>query len=426
MIHLLTALPSITAETHIKGFTQPGASRNTLDNGDNSNICVILDGDTNQIADGFTVASGADDSAALLVSGIAFSGFTHSALNLRGGVGHYVNGIRTGGSVNGVNLVGVSYGVILGPGVHGATIGSASDDGARNILGGVVNNAIQIDIPSGSTPAAHDNQIYGNYIGVSYIGTASQNNANGVGGISVRGFSNTIQNNVLGFNTAQAIHVSGADAHDNTITSNYIGIDFNGFVVANGIGILVDTGASDNDLSSNIIWYNTGAGVSILDTSDHDNLQGSSFWGNDGLGIDLGGDGVTPDDNDSLAVNQPNRKQNFPLITSAIGEDFSGTVAGYVVTTPGDYAIEIFASDGCDASGYGQGEYLVGTGTATVSGNILVQGQAPGDFSIPVSAFFLEGYTHITATATDSNGNTSEFSKCFDYTDDQIFRGDFE
>jgi hypothetical protein len=426
VIHLQTALPSTTAETHIIGFTQPGSSANTLDNGDNSNICVILDGDTNQIADGFAVAAGADDSASLSVNGIAFSGFTHSALNLRGGVGHYVNGIRTGGSVNGVNLVGVSYGIILGPGVHGATIGSTSDDGARNVLGGVDNNAIQIDLPSGATPAAHDNQVLGNYIGVSYVGTASHNNANGVGGISVRGYSNTIQGNVLGFNTAQAIHVSGADAHDNTITKNLIGSDFNGTALANGVGILIDTGASDNDLSNNFIEDNTGTGVSILDTSDHDSLVGTVFSGNGGLAIDLGGDGVTANDNDSQEVNQPNRKQNFPLIQSAIGEDFKGTIAGYVVTTPGDYTIQIFASQACDASGYGQGDTLVGMGTATVSGNILVQGQAPGDFSIPVVGFFTAGFTHITATATDSNGNTSEFSQCFDYTDDQIFGNGFE
>src|SRR5262249_17473468 len=143
VIHLLTPLPSVSAETHVIGFSQPGASANTLDNGDNSNICVILDGDTHQIADGFTVAAGAPDAAGLSVNGIAFSGFTHAALNLRAGKGHYINGIRTGGTVNGVNLVDVSYGIILGPGVHNATIGS-SDDATRNVLGGVINNAINI------------------------------------------------------------------------------------------------------------------------------------------------------------------------------------------------------------------------------------------------------------------------------------------
>ncbi len=113
------------------GFTQPGSSANSLTDGDNSVICVILDGDTNQIADGLAVQNTAPNAAALSVNGIAFSGFTHAALNLRGGVGHYINGIRTGGTVGGVGLVDVNYGIILGPGVHGATIGVANDGSSR-------------------------------------------------------------------------------------------------------------------------------------------------------------------------------------------------------------------------------------------------------------------------------------------------------
>jgi len=426
VIHLQTALPSTTAETHIIGFSQPGSSANTLDDGDNSNVCIILDGDTHQIADGFTVAANAADSAALSVNGIAFSGFTHAALNLRGGVGHFVNGIRTGGAVNGVQLANVGYGIILGPGVHGATIGS-SDAGARNVIGGVFSNAINIDGPGASSGPANHNQVINNYIGVYYTaGTTVLASPAGSSDISVAGYSNTIENNVLGYAMGQAIHLTGSDAHDNIVSKNLIGVDFGNTSIANASGVLIDGGAHFNHVTNDTIENNTAAGVSILGASVMNNVEGTIFAGNGGLAIDLGGDGVTANDNDSLAVNQPNRKQNFPTIDTAIGENFLGHVRGSVFSTPGDYSIQIFASPSCDASGNGEGAELVGSGTTTIDGHILVQGQGPGDFDIPVVGIFVGGFTHITATATDENGSTSEFSPCFDYTNDQIFRNGFD
>ena len=226
VIHLATPLPSTTAETHILGFTQPGASANSLQYGDNSVYCVILDGATHQIADGFAVQNTAPNAAALSVNGIAFSGFTHSALNLRGGVGHFINGIRTGGTVNSgtanaYTLADVSYGIILGPGVHGATIGVQNDESSRNVIGGALNDGIHIDESSGATPAAHDNQIVNNYIGVSYVGTTFNNNGNADDGISVGGDTNTIQYNTFGFNGTDGVHVLSADAHDNAINNNH-------------------------------------------------------------------------------------------------------------------------------------------------------------------------------------------------------------
>ncbi len=43
-----------------------------------------------------------------------------------------------------------------------------------------------------------------------------------------------------------------------------------------------------------------------------------------------------------------------------------------------------------------------------------------------MTGLFAVGNTHITATATDSAGDTSEFSQCFNYTNDQIFGNGFE
>src|SRR5262249_13046267 len=91
VIHLQTALPDITAPVHLEGFTQPVSSQNPdgiYEN--NAVVCVVLDGGLHSVADGFTVPASVADSLAFSVEGMAFSGFSHSAVNLRGGSGHAV------------------------------------------------------------------------------------------------------------------------------------------------------------------------------------------------------------------------------------------------------------------------------------------------------------------------------------------------
>jgi hypothetical protein len=71
----------------------------------------------------------------------------------------------------------------------------------------------------------------------------------------------------------------------------------------------------------------------------------------------------------------------------------------------GFYDFQFFANHACDPSGYGEGESLLGTVTATPNSS----GQAQIDFTpaslVPLSQF-------ITALATDSSMNTSTFSNC--------------
>ena len=63
--------------------------------------------------------------------------------------------------------------------------------------------------------------------------------------------------------------------------------------------------------------------------------------------------------------------------------------------------MEFFASVTCDASGYGEGERFVGS-------QLVVQ---PGAGNLQLNELVPAGQ-YITATATDSQGNTSEFSAC--------------
>src|SRR5205085_2801043 len=101
----------------------------------------------------------------------------------------------------------------------------------------------------------------------------------------------------------------------------------------------------------------------------------------------------------------PNHLQNFPVITDAAAD--TQTIYGILDSSPGDgpFTIEFFVNDvtvGCDGSGNGEGKTWIGS---TQSG--------AGNFNFtPDSGSFIAGDT-ITATATDSYGNTSEFSSCF-------------
>ena len=389
---------------------------------------MILDGSTLSISDGLTVPASAAGGVTISAIGLGFSGFTHAAINLRGGSDHVVAGIHIGGQVNGVTLDPVGYGIVLGPGVHGVTIGGDyTNYSLRNIIGEALNDGIHIDGSGNSAGAAHDNAIIDNYIGIGYSGSQNSfNRGNGANGIYVAGYNTDIERNYINFNVTHGIRFTGADAHDNTVADNFIGYqsDRN---AGNGVGVQVDNGAAGNAINYNSIYDNVGAGVQILDTSLGNSMFENQFLGNGGLGIDLGADGVSANDNDSLGGALPNRGQNFPLLTGAIGGHHNGTLKGTLTSTPGTYTIEAYSSPACDASGYGEGAFSAGYMQFTIP-NITVQGQGSIAFQLPLHGAFLPPYTDttITAVATDANGNTSEFSPCFTYFDDTIFAGNFE
>jgi len=427
VITLITPLPDIMRETHILGYSQPGASMNDLGTGDDANICVILDGSALSISDGLTVPASAASGVTISAIGMGFSGFTHAAINLRGGSDHVVSGIHIGGQVNGVTLDPVGYGIVLGPGVHGVTIGGDyTNYTLRNIIGEALNDGIHIEGAGNSSGAAHDNAIIDNYIGIGYSGSQNSfNRGNSANGIYVAGYNTDIERNYVNFNVTHGIRFTGADAHDNTVSNNFIGYQGDRTDAGNGVGVQVDNGAANNGIEFNSIWDNVGAGVQILGTSLGNGIFTNQFRDNGGLGIDLGGDGVSANANHSLGGALPNRGQNFPLITGAIGGHHKGTLNGTLTSTPGEYGIEVFSSPACDASGYGEGEFRAGYMQVTIP-NITVQGQGSIAFQLPLDGYFVSPFTTLTALATDANSDTSEFSPCFTYFDDTIFAGNFE
>lgn len=174
-------------------------------------------------------------------------------------------------------------------------------------------------------------------------------------------------------------------------------------------GILVDTASGNvlgdtNAALANVIASNALAGVAIL-SGTNNAIFGNSIYDNQILGIDLGADGVTTNDNNDLDTGA-NNLQNFPLLTSANASSSNTVVQGEMSSKASTaYRLEFFANTVCDVSGYGQGESPAG---AT---NVTTGASGTNNFTIMLP-YYVPGGMYLTATATDPFNNTSEFSPC--------------
>jgi hypothetical protein len=350
-----------------------------------------------------------------------------------GGSGHTVTGSRIGGSNGGVALDPSGNGIILGPGVHDVTIGGgnfSNDFGLRNLIGEATGGGIVLDGPSATLGGAHDNRISGNFVGVGYNGNTNGfvDRGNGSHGITVAGPDNEVSYNMIAYNGGYGINLTNAEAHGNTLMSNSIGglLSLSDVGDGNGGGIVMQNSAHDNSVIYGSIYFNHGTGIRVVN-GQHNRVEGVALYGNNGLGIDLAGAGVTANDNDTdpQPVGYANRGLNFPLLSSATGGHTHGTIKGSLLTAPGTYWISVYASFTCDPSGYGEGSYSFGGAYAT-TGNLGANGQFLASFAIQPAFVDYASTPFITVTATDAAGDTSEFSACIEYVDDTVFANDFE
>ena len=299
-----------------------------------------------------------------LISGNSAGVFTASATGLGGNfLGTVIEGNFIGTDATGTAALGNFDGIddVVGIGGTGEMIGGTVT-GAGNVISG--NNNIGIFM------AADGSIIQGNRIGTAANGTSPLGNFRwGIDvGIDDRGGLNV-------FNVMIGGTVPGA--------GNIIA--FNGGGASDGNGIVVVTG-SGHSILGNSIYANTSNGQ----------VPGS------GLGIDLGFDGVTLNDPGD-ADTGVNNLQNFPVLTSATNGGGMTTITGKLNSSASTtYRIEFFANDAIDPSGYGEGQTFIGFKDVTTNGN--------GDVSFSASFPQIAAGQRVTSTATDPNGNTSEFS----------------
>jgi len=396
-----SALPTITQPVTIDGTTQPGYA--------GAPIIELNGASAGANAAGLYVTGGLSTVQGLVINRFA-DGFSNGVLLASSG--NVIRGNYIGTNVGGTVALGNGNAVLI-DNVANNTIGGTTP-AARNVMSG--NNANGILILGGS---ATGNVVQGNYIGTDVTGTVDLGNTfSGVGilnsasGNTIGGTAPGAGNVISGNGTVGVGCGAGGVPTGNQVLGNFIGTDPSGTLPLGNGGDGVGLNGSNNNVGGtasgarNTIAHNGGDGVSVSGGTGHA-IRGNSIFSNTSLGIDLGPDGVTPNDAGDGDTG-PNNLQNFPVLTSATSG--STTVQGTFNSTPTtQFTLEFFHGTSCDPSGNGEGEGFLGSTT------VMTNGSGNASFSIAFPQTVPPG-RFITATATDPGGNTSEFSGCIQAT----------
>ncbi|MGH9943651.1 MAG: Calx-beta domain-containing protein, partial [Pyrinomonadaceae bacterium] len=439
-----------TNGNHIQGNFFGTDATGNADLGNQSNGVAVIDG-TNNVVGGTTagagnlisgndspgVALGFSDPSGILVQAnfIGTNAAGNSALPNDGG------GIIVGGffQIDGSPITATDN-----------TIGGTVP-GAGNLISGNNGNGIEV-INEGS----QDNKVQGNFIGTNLAGTAAvANTGSGV-------FITDAPNNVIGIddefdellfdgtnlisgNVQYGVGVGILRRNDANpsqfitggdrmlVVLNVIGTDINLNPLGNGLdGVFVDADSVNNRIRFNIIAFNGGSGVRIPDNGNRSgfqiNLETNYIYSNNGIGIDLGPAGVTPNDPGDTDGGA-NLQQNFPDLTAPTlapitlkGEGTNapaGTinVSGALSTTAQagrTYTVHWYFSAGGQCS---SNEAASRPRAFGIVPNVTTdaQGRAPFSFPLDFPTDVTSGI--VNCTATDAQGNTSEFSACIPVTD---------
>ena len=428
-----------SASSNIIGGATVGA-RNIISGNTNHGIEIFNAQATGNLIQGNYVGPGVTGQSAL---GKQLCGMhIQSPANTIGGVQSGAGNLISGNGQDGIFLDGASAANNF---VQGNFIGTAAGGTSRlgngragvgisgapgNTIGGSVSGAGNLISGNGNTNTqggmyliglgATGNLIQGNKIGSDFTGTLALGNAhegiylesapsNIIGGI-IPGAGNLISaNNTWGLLLTNASW--------NVIQGNLVGTKIDG---VSGLGnvyhALECTNASNNTIggtnpgAGNRIGFSQTvyAGVRIRGGSTSDAVLGNAIFSNGGLGIDLGTYGFNaniPCDSSS----GDNMLQNYPVLSQAVTGNGTG-IRGTLNSRPNaTFLLQFFANPACNAHGYGDGQFYLGQMTVVTSNNCNVSFVA----NLPASTAV--GYV-VTATATDSANNTSEFSACVPIT----------
>ena len=398
-------LPTITVPIVIDGETQPGASCPT--SSDPANLMIVLDGSNAGASstNGLRFDTGSGGST---IRGLAIGNFGSSGIRLLSD-GNVVRCNHLGVGADGLSYMSNSNGVYIGSADN--TIGGQSGPAQRNVISGNNNPGIYMD------PDGINNRVRGNFIGTTADGLTALGNG---GGIYIGG-----DNNTIGGSDPDAINIISGNGvspnffgirvnagQDNIIQGNYVGVAKDGSTPLPNIGhgIELFRSAVGNVVGgtavteANIIAFNGFNGVSVEESQGlipaQNAIRGNIIYGNGELGIDLGNDGVDtndPGDGDG----DENDHQNYPVLSTSPGSPIVTVVLDSKPNTT--YHIDTYLNDACDPSGFGEAQqyFLTFPQQTDSQGHLQFQFSLVGDIG-----------RYFTATATDPDGNTSEFSAC--------------
>lgn len=437
-------LPLLMRDMVIDGYSQPGSKPNTLSVGNDAVIVIQIDGSGSTVPitgiglGGITSPRGQYFPAHYTIQGLSLTGFAaqgplpagycgpdkvkHSyAIEVGTVYSAFIVGNFIGVLPDGETPLPNDRGIRLPVDPHSDptfdyTVVGGTEPASRNVISG------QSDYGVGGGGI-----VQGNYIGTNAKGTQAIANAIGIqadSGMIIGGPAAGAGNVISG--NATAIQVGGLNYCMGAISSvPSVGVRIQGNTIGgagplpNGSGITIVAGsnnliggvANDGTFAGNAIHYNgTGVIVTGGTGSQGNQISHNSIFQNQKLGIDLGGDGVTPNDiND--ADSGPNSFQNSPLISSVTISTSprgisSANIAGALNSTPNStFRLEFFISPAAGSSGFGEGEVFIGATNVTTD--------ASGNASFNTGFATDPGRRAYSARATDSSGNTSEFSPAF-------------
>ena len=262
-----TELPAITDPVVIDGYTQPGASPNTLAVGDDAVLEIELDGNGAGFY-GLTISGGGTTIRGIVIGGW---GFNTVAIDILTNGGNFIQGCFIGTDPTGTAAHANFGGIAVGS--TNNTIGGATP-AARNIISGTASGGFYAAIVIG----AGGNVVQGNYIGTDATGMVAIPNGqamfiigapnNTIGGLAVP--PGTPPGNVIGGNSG-GLEISGATATGNVVQGNLIGTNATGTASLSGTGIGIAIGANggaNNNLiggtqagARNVISGNTSYGI---------------------------------------------------------------------------------------------------------------------------------------------------------------------
>jgi parallel beta-helix repeat protein len=354
---------------------------------------------------GIFITGGQDNTIGGATAGLRnlVSGNDQSGIVLSGAAtsGNLILNNRVGTNVSGLTAIDNNgYGVLLRSGAHDNIV-------QGNLLSGNINSGLAF-----TNPTTRNNVARGNLIGTKSNGTEVL--ANGLFAVTVQAPSNTLggtnagDGNVIA-GSSRGIAFGEATTQNNVIAGNFIGVDASK-TIALGMqtGIQIATGAANNVIGpGNTIAFN-GTGIRSLSTAGNGNrVTQNSIYSNTTIGIDIGNAGPTANDANDIDEG-PNRGQNTPVIIAATftagNLDISYSVPTPVANATYSLTVEFFVTPAG-----GQGRSYVGSNAYTsvnfTTGTISI--------SLPISGVLIASGDLLTATATDSAGNSSEFSGAF-------------
>lgn len=263
IIQPLTDLPAITRAVVIDGYTQPGASVNTLAEGTNANLLIVVNGSNYTVGNGINTGSGfliVAPGSGTTIRGIVINEWVLTGINIFNSPNNTIIGNFIGSNASGTEQQANKIGINAR--LSNNTIIGTANPADRNLFAGSF-----LDFLSGANVLLSTNvnpQVKGNLFGTDRTGTIALGNSSN--GIFMRNNTGAI---IGGPTAAERNIISGQIIYgiqmlsetQAVIQGNYIGTDVTGTKAlgnANGgIVLYADNGpCSNNSIIGNLISAN--------------------------------------------------------------------------------------------------------------------------------------------------------------------------